>query len=76
MKWNPKGTKDILIGRGGQAAGTPTPLGYGFHTHYPSLKKVTRIPTRTPQKDMTTNAKHKEKVHNETPRTKMKSLGT
>jgi hypothetical protein len=62
--------------RGGQAAGTPTPLGYGFHTHYPSLKKVTRIPTRTPQKDMTTNAKHKEKVHNETPRTKMKSLGT
>jgi hypothetical protein len=61
IKWNHKGIRDILIGKGGRTMGTPKPLGYGFPTHYPSLKKVTRVPWRTPQKDRTTTAKHKKK---------------
>jgi hypothetical protein len=74
-KQNPKRIRNILIGKGGRATVTPTPPGYGFLTHHPSLKKITRVLTRTLQKRQDDKHKTQEKVHIRT-QNKTKNLGT
>jgi hypothetical protein len=47
-KRNPKRIGDILIGKGGRAAGTPTSPGYDFRTHHASLKRREVAPEWAP----------------------------